>query len=87
MNRFYKIIEDNLILSIGVNIGLGVEITENEYNRLDKILSAIPAETETHYYAVNAETLEHELIERDEPIIIPDPRQELIDELISEVNK
>ncbi|MBQ4649877.1 MAG: hypothetical protein IJB73_04170 [Firmicutes bacterium] len=86
MNRFYKIIEDNIILSIGVNIGLGVEITENEYNHLDKILSDIPTETETHYYAVNTETLEYELIERDEPIIIPDPRQFLVDEIIAEVN-
>ena len=84
---YYKIIEDNILTSIGIleNINENVtEITEKEYNTILSIIQSKPADTETIIYKLNAETLEYEPYDRpEEPVIEPtDPE---IDSIISEV--
>ena len=73
MNRYFKITKNGYITFIGCDYSTGETITQEEYNFLDTIISNKPADTETHYYKLRADTLEYEMIERDEPIILPEP--------------
>lgn len=68
MNRYFKIINDNYILCIGCDKWSGESITEEEYNTILSIIENKPADTETHYYKLRADTLEYEAIKRPEPI-------------------
>ena len=72
MNRFFKKVEGDYLISIGQDGFNGETITEEEYNNLKSIVDNKPDDTETHYYKLRADTLEYEMVERDEPIILPD---------------
>ena len=73
MNRCFKIVIGDYLTAIGVDDWSGKTITEEEYNTILHIIENKPADTETHYYKLRADTLEYEMIERDEPIILPEP--------------
>ena len=70
MNRCYKMIKDGMIVAVGQDALTGEEITEAEYNSLKAIIDNKPADTETHYYVLKADTLECEAVERPEPITL-----------------
>ena len=72
MNRFFKKVEGDYLISIGQDGFNGETITEEEYNNLKSIVDNKPDDTERHYYKLRADTLEYEMVERDEPIILPD---------------
>lgn len=69
--RYYKHIVGEYIDYIGTGDGVGVNISETEYNNILSIRDNKPTDTETHYYMLKADTLEYEAIERPEPIVIP----------------
>ena len=71
--RYYKHIDGDYIDYTGTGDGVGIDISETEYNNILSIINNKPADTETHYYKLRADTLEYEMIERDEPIILPEP--------------
>ena len=71
--RYYKHVENNFLIYIGTGDGVGTEINKTEYNSISSIINNKPADNETHYYMLNAETLEYEALERSEPIILPEP--------------
>ena len=73
MNRYFKITKNGYITFIGCDYSTGETITQEEYNSLDAIISNKPADTETHYYVLRADSLEYEAVERPEPIPIPEP--------------
>ena len=73
MNRYFKIVEGDYLISIGIDKSFGETITEEEYNRILSVIDNKPKDTETHYYKLRADTLEYEAIERPEPIPIPEP--------------
>ena len=87
MSRFYKKVEDGLLIAVGQDMLTGEEITETEYNNIKDIISTKPDDTETHYYVLNSGTLEYEAVERDEPIVIEaDPDQAVVDSIMQEVS-
>ena len=69
--RYYKHIDGDYIDYIGTGDGVGIDISETEYNNILSIINNKPTDTETHYYVLKADTLEYEAIERAEPIVIP----------------
>ena len=71
--RYYKHIRDGYIDYIGTGDGAGTDITEEEYNTILTLFNNKPKDTYTHYYVLNAVTLEYEAVERPEPIPIPEP--------------
>ena len=81
MTKYFKIIEGEYIGSVGTvengNYAMGNEITEEEYNCIMAAIKSMPEDTPTHYYAIKADTLEYVLIERPEPIPIPEPKYTL----------
>ena len=70
--RYYKHINESYIDYIGTGDGVGVDVTEEEYNNILNLFNNKSADTETHYYMLNAKTLEYEAIERAEPITLPE---------------
>lgn len=72
MNRYYKIVNGDYLIAIGNDKWNGETIAEEEYNTIHSIIDNKPADTETHYYKLRADTLEYEMIERDEPITLPE---------------
>ena len=84
---YYKVIEDNILTSIGIleNINENVtEITEEEYNTILSVIANKPEDTETIIYKLHADTLEYVEYDRpEEPVI--EPTDPVIDSIISEV--
>ena len=72
MSRYFKIIDGYYLIAIGHDAFNGEPITGEEYNSIKSIIDNKPADTETHYYMLRANTLEYEMIERAEPIILPE---------------
>lgn len=70
MSRYYKVIKDGMLVAVGQDASTGEAITETEYNSIDAIIDSKPADTETHYYRLKADTLEYEAVERPEPITL-----------------
>lgn len=66
MNRYFKIVEGDYLISIGIDPWFGEEITEEEYNHIHEIIDNKPEDTETHYYKLRADTLEYEAIEKED---------------------
>ena len=84
---YYKVIEDNILSSIGIleNANESVtEITSEEYNNILSVIASKPEDTESIIYKLHADTLEYVGYDRpEEPVIEPtDPE---IDSIISEV--
>ena len=50
MKRFYKFIYGGYIAGIGIGIGNGVEISEDEYNAILAVIRSKPARTDTVDY-------------------------------------
>ena len=71
--KYCKGIEGNYITYIGTGDTVGIDITESEYNMILTKIENKPKDTSTHYYALRADTLEYEAIEREEPITPPEP--------------
>lgn len=71
MNRYFKIVEGDYLIAIGIDDWSGETIAEGEYNKIKTIIDSKPEDTETHYYMLKADTLEYVAIERPEPIVIP----------------
>ena len=83
MNKFFKVIEEDFISYVGIDIFVGEEITEEEYNSIRSIIDSKPSDTETHYYKLRADTLEYYALERPEPIEIEqDPYQQGYDQAV-----
>ena len=72
MNRYFKMIEGDYLIAIGIDKLNGETITKEEYDTIKSIIDNKPEDTETHYYKLCADTLEYEAIERPEPIPIPE---------------
>ena len=70
--KYCKGIVDGYIVYIGTGDTVGIDITEEEYNTIDAIIDGKPRDTATHYYALRADSLEYEAIEREEPIDVPE---------------
>lgn len=73
MNRYFKMIEGDYLIAIGIDKWNGETITKEEYDTIKSIIDNKPEDTETHYYKLRTDTLEYEAIERPEPIPIPEP--------------
>ena len=73
MNRYFKIVNGDYLTAIGIDDWSGKTITEEEYNTILSIIENKPADTETHYYMLRADTMEYEAVEREEPITPPEP--------------
>ena len=69
--KYCKGIEGNYITYIGTGDTVGIDITESEYNMILTKIENKPKDTSTHYYALRADTLEYEAVERTEPIPFP----------------
>ena len=84
---YYKVIEDNILTSIGIleNINENViEITESEYNEILSVIQNKPEDTEAIIYKLHSDTLEYVAYDRpEEPVI--EPTDPVIDSIISEV--
>ena len=70
--RYFKTVDENNIIDFGycgkyIPVG-SIEITEEEYNSIRSVIDSKPADTETHYYRLKADTLEYEAVERPEPV-------------------
>lgn len=70
MSRYYKVIKGGMLVAIGQDASTGETITEAGYDRLKAIIDSKPSDTETHYYALKADTLEYEAVERPEPVTL-----------------
>ena len=77
--EYCKGIENNHIIYLGSGDTVGIKIDKEEYDTIKKIIDNKPADTETHYYKLRVDTLEYEMIERDEPITLPEPTYTLDD--------
>lgn len=64
--KYCKGIDGEHIIYIGTGDTVGTEITEEEYNTILSVVKNKPEDTETHYYALRADTLEYEAIEKPE---------------------
>lgn len=73
MNRYFKLVEDGYLISIGSDDFTGETIIKDEYNSLENIINNKPEDTRTHYYMLRADTLEYVAIERPEPL--PEPEE------------
>ena len=71
--KYCKGIVNGYITYIGTGDTVGIDITEEEYNAINSAVEKKPKDTETHYYALRADTLEYEAIEREEPLPMPEP--------------
>lgn len=71
--RYYKVIEDGYIMTIGTGFG-GTEITEQEYNEILAIIRNKPKDTPTLIYKLKTD-LTWESVEV-EPEPEPDPTPE-----------
>ena len=60
--RYYKLIIDGYLVSVGTGTG-GEEITESEYNELLSIIHNRPTPSTGFDYKLKADTLEWELVE------------------------
>ena len=70
MIMFYKVVEDGYIKAIGTG-SQGEEISENEYNEIQKIIHNRPTAPDGYGYRLK-ESLEwelHNLPEEDEPVM------------------
>ena len=65
------------ITYIGTGDTVGIDITESEYNMILTKIENKPKDTSTHYYALRADTLEYEAVERPEPIPFPEKKYTL----------
>ncbi len=72
--KYCKGIEGNYITYIGTGDTVGINITESEYNEILAKIENKPKDTSTHYYALRADTLEYEAVERPEPIPVPEKK-------------
>ena len=68
MSRYYKVIKDSMLVAIGQDALTGETITESEYNHIKAIIDSKPSDTETHYYVLNADTLEYDAMKRPNPV-------------------
>ena len=64
MNRFYKLIKDGVVLTIGKDELTGETITESEYNSIKDIIDSKPEDTETEVYILDAEKMEYKAVKR-----------------------
>ena len=83
--KYYKIVENNIIVSVGeidVKEHFDGEITSEEYNNILSIIQNKPEDTDTIIYKLHADTLEYVAYDRPEEPIPTDP---VIDSIISEV--
>ena len=64
MSRFYKLIKDGVVLTIGKDELTGETITESEYNRIKDIIDSKPEDTETEVYILDAEKMEYKAVKR-----------------------
>ena len=64
MNRFYKLIKDGVLLTIGKDELTGETITESEYNSIKDIIDSKPEDTETEVYILDAEKMEYKAVKR-----------------------
>ncbi|MCI5533852.1 MAG: hypothetical protein MR440_03685 [Firmicutes bacterium] len=72
--RYCKGIEEEHITYIGTGDTVGIDIAEDEYNEILAKIKNKPEDTPTHYYALRADTLEYEPIERAEPLPVPEKK-------------
>ena len=84
---YYKQIEENILVAIGVSKAIWenqTEITEEEYNAILSVIASKPEDTETIIYKLHSDTLEYVAYDRpEEPVI--EPTDPVIDSIISEV--
>ena len=64
MNRFYKLIKDGVLVTIGKDELTGETITESEYNSIKDIIDSKPEDTETEVYILDAEKMEYKAVKR-----------------------
>ena len=64
MSRFYKLIKDGVLLTIGKDELTGETITESEYNSIKDIIDSKPEDTETEVYILDAEKMEYKAVKR-----------------------
>ena len=64
MNRFYKLIKDGVVLTIGKDELTGETITESEYNSIKDVIDSKPEDTETEVYILDAEKMEYKAVKR-----------------------
>ena len=64
MNRFYKLIKDGVLLTIGKDELTGETITESEYNSIKDVIDSKPEDTETEVYILDAEKMEYKAVKR-----------------------
>ena len=87
MYHKYKQIEDNILIMIGNSPILPegvIEIIEEEYYNIFKVIQNKPEDTDTIIYKLHSDTLEYVAYDRpEEPVI--EPTDPVIDSIISEV--
>ena len=64
MSRFYKLIKDGVVVTIGKDELTGETITESEYNSIKDIIDSKPEDTETEVYILDAEKMEYKAVKR-----------------------
>ena len=64
MSRFYKLIKDGVLVTIGKDELTGETITESEYNSIKDIIDNKPEDTETEVYILDAEKMEYKAVKR-----------------------
>lgn len=64
MSRFYKLIKDGVLVTIGKDELTGETITESEYNSIKDIIDSKPEDTETEVYILDAEKMEYKAVKR-----------------------
>ena len=64
MSRFYKLIKDGVVLTIGKDELTGETITESEYNSIKDVIDSKPEDTETEVYILDAEKMEYKAVKR-----------------------
>ena len=64
MSRFYKLIKDGVLVTIGKDELTGETITESEYNSIKDAIDSKPEDTETEVYILDAEKMEYKAVKR-----------------------
>lgn len=64
MSRFYKLIKDGVLVTIGKDELTGETITESEYNSIKDVIDSKPEDTETEVYILDAEKMEYKAVKR-----------------------
>ena len=64
MSRFYKLIKDGVVLTIGKDELTGETITESEYNSIKDVIDSKPEDTETEVYILDAEKMEYKAVKK-----------------------